>query len=101
MAIFTGGVIGWIGTQIAKKMGAKDEKQLEDVNNQGLLVASGFVAGEALMGIVLAVLVTMNIKIFADPPAWFGAKWTGGLVIAYLAYYLISSSLKALRAKKG
>jgi putative OPT family oligopeptide transporter len=97
MAIFTGGIIQWIGARIAKKMGAKDDKDLENVSNRGLLVASGFVAGEALIGIVLAILVTANIKIIADPPAWFGMKWVGGVVIVALAAYLIVSSLKALK----
>jgi len=99
-AIFTGGVIAWIGTKIAKKMGAKDDKEIEAVNNQGLLVASGFVAGEALMGIILAVFVTFNIKIIADPPSWFGMKWLGGVLIAALAFYLIKGSLKGLKASK-
>jgi len=100
IAIFTGGVIGWLGAKIAKRAGAKDEKELEAVSNRGLLVASGFVAGEALTGIILAILVTMEIKIVATPPAWFGLKWVGGLVILFLAYYLINGSLKALKAQK-
>ncbi|MCK9461773.1 MAG: oligopeptide transporter, OPT family [Proteobacteria bacterium] len=99
-AIFTGGVIAWIGAKIAKKLGAKDEKEIEAVNNQGLLVASGFVAGEALMGIILAVLVTANIKIVSDPPAWFGMKWLGGVLIAALAFYLIKGSMKGLKTSK-
>jgi putative OPT family oligopeptide transporter len=99
-AIFTGGVIAWVGTKIARRMGAKDDKEIEAVNNQGLLIASGFVAGEALMGIILAVLVTLEIKIVADPPAWFGMKWVGGVVILGLAAYLIRGSLKALKASK-
>jgi putative OPT family oligopeptide transporter len=98
MAIFAGGVIQWIGTVIAKKKGATDQKQLDDVSNKGLLVASGFVAGEALVGIILAVLVTLNVKIVDGAPGW---KWLGGIVIVFLAFYMISSSLKALRPRKG
>ncbi len=94
MAIFAGGVIQWIGTLMAKKRGAKDKKQFEDVSNKGLLVASGFVAGQALMGILLAILVSANVTLFADAPAY---KWLGGLVILFLAYYIIQSSLKALK----
>ncbi|MDD5305690.1 MAG: oligopeptide transporter, OPT family [Deltaproteobacteria bacterium] len=99
-AIFTGGVIAWIGTKIAKKMGAKDDKEIEAVNNQGLLVASGFVAGEALMGILLAVFVTLNLKLVADPPGWFGMKWLGAVVIVALAAYLIKGSLKGLKTSR-
>lgn len=101
MAIFAGGVIQWLGIVIAKRKGATDDKKLEEVNNKGLLVASGFVAGEALLGILLAVFVTLEIQILASPPDWFGSKWLGGVVIVLLAYYLISSSLKALKADKS
>ena len=97
MAIFAGGVIQWIGGMVAKKAGADDDAKLESVSNRGLLVASGFVAGEALMGILLAILVTMELKLIDTPPAWFGMKWLGGLVIVFLAFYIIKSSLKGLK----
>lgn len=97
MAIFTGGLIQWAGSKVAARMGAKDAKAQEEVSNRGLLVASGFVAGEALMGIVLAILVTAEIKLITDVPGWFGMKWLGGLVILALAAYVITSSLKALK----
>jgi putative OPT family oligopeptide transporter len=99
MAIFAGGVIQWIGNRIATGRGATDPKELESVSNRGLLVASGFVAGEALIGIVLALLVTFEVKLIASVPGWFGMKWVGGLVIFGLAAYMISTSLQALRKK--
>jgi hypothetical protein len=92
LAIFSGGVIQWIGNGIARRRGA-DDARMEAVSNRGLLVASGFVAGEALMGIVLAILVTANVRLMEDPP---GYKWLGGLVILFLAWYLVAGSLKAL-----
>jgi putative OPT family oligopeptide transporter len=118
MAIFTGGVIAWLGAKIATKKGAKDEKDLEAVNNRGLLVASGFVAGEALVALLLAIPVAAEVKFFcaadavaeqtakgysviATMPDWFGMKWVGGLVIVFLAWYLISGSLKGLKANKS
>jgi len=84
------------------------------VSNRGLLIASGFVAGEALMGICLAILVALKVKLFAaadavagleeqgysvlaTTPDWFGWKWLGAMVIVGLAAYLIMGSLKALR----
>jgi putative OPT family oligopeptide transporter len=100
VAIFAGGVIQWVGSLIARRKGATTDKELEDVSNRGLLVASGFVAGEALMGIVLAILVTADIRLVPEAPAWFGMKWTGGVVILALAAYVIFSSLKALKIKK-
>ncbi|HUT77445.1 MAG TPA: OPT/YSL family transporter, partial [Polyangia bacterium] len=93
LAIFAGGVIQWLGNGLARRKGA-NEAQMETVSNRGLLVASGFVAGEALMGIVLAILVTLNVRLIEDAPAY---KWLGGLVILFLAWYLIAGSLKALK----
>lgn len=100
VAIFCGGIVQWIGALIAKRKGAQTDKELEEVSNRGLLVASGFVAGEALMGIVLAILVTAEIKLVTDPPAWFGMKWTGGALFVALGAYLVWMSLKALKKAK-
>ncbi|MCP4677959.1 MAG: oligopeptide transporter, OPT family [Deltaproteobacteria bacterium] len=117
MAIFTGGVIQWIGNIIVNKQGTISDKQREEVSNRGLLVASGFVAGEALMALILAALVGAKLKLFATSeaipklegdgfnvlataPEWFGLKPLGGLIIIFLAFYIISSSLKALKANK-
>ncbi|MDJ0765231.1 MAG: oligopeptide transporter, OPT family [Myxococcota bacterium] len=101
VAIFVGGLIQWIGAIVARKKGATEEKQLEDVSNRGLLVASGFVAGQAMMGILLAILVTLNIKLAKDAPDWFGMKWLGALVIVFLGYYMIAGSLKAINNKNN
>lgn len=99
VAIFAGGVIQWTANAMVEKKGL-DDKAKESVSNQGLLIASGFVAGEALMGIVLAILVTLEISLVPDPPGWFGMKWVGGVVILLLAWYLVSGSLKALKRAK-
>jgi putative OPT family oligopeptide transporter len=50
-AIFVGGVIRWIADQIRKKR-ALNEAQTARVDNVGILVASGLIAGEALAGLV-------------------------------------------------
>jgi putative OPT family oligopeptide transporter len=50
-AIFVGGVIRWIADQIRKKR-ALNEAQTARVENVGILVASGLIAGEALAGLV-------------------------------------------------
>lgn len=115
VAIFTGGVIQWIGNKIVNRRAVKFEEYKatpeadregllatirDSVNNRGLLVASGFVAGEALVGIILAILVTANVKLVPNPPSWFGWHWVGGVVIVGLAVYLVKSSLGALKNRK-
>ena len=115
-AIFAGGVIKWIATLLANRKTGEDKQKMEAVENRGLLIASGFVAGEALMGIVLAILVAAKLKLFAPAdklgklveegytvlatlPSWFEAKWLGGLVILGLAIYMVRGSLQALSEK--
>jgi putative OPT family oligopeptide transporter len=53
-AIFLGGMIRWM-TDRMRDRGDLNEAQKARVENAGVLTASGFIAGEALMGIVIAV----------------------------------------------
>jgi putative OPT family oligopeptide transporter len=55
-AIFVGGVFRWIFDTVARRRGAGDEERLRG-ENLGTLIASGFIAGEALMAVVLAFVV--------------------------------------------
>src|SRR5262249_16381297 len=50
-AIFVGGVLRWIGDTIRRRRGL-NEAQVARVENVGVLVASGLIAGEALAGLV-------------------------------------------------
>lgn len=62
-AIFMGGLVKGIQTNIANRRG-HNEAQRARSENTGVLLASGFIAGEALMGLVLAVLAIFNIFLF-------------------------------------
>jgi putative OPT family oligopeptide transporter len=53
-AIFLGGMIRWIMDKIRDRRDLNDAQKAR-VENAGVLTASGFIAGEALMGIVIAV----------------------------------------------
>jgi putative OPT family oligopeptide transporter len=55
-AIFVGGLVKWIFELTLKKKGATEEEKAR-AENTGILVSSGFIAGESLMAVVLAVLV--------------------------------------------
>jgi uncharacterized oligopeptide transporter (OPT) family protein len=68
-AIFIGGIFKAIIDRCAKKreLAAEDK---ETVSNQGTLMASGLIAGEAFMGIIFAILAFAHIKlpkVFTDP----------------------------------
>ena len=61
-AIFLGGLMkGYVDKRIACKKIASNEK--ENVESTGTLLASGFIAGEALTGVLLASLVLISEKI--------------------------------------
>jgi len=55
-AIFVGGLIKWLFDLRLKASGATEEESTR-ANNTGILLSSGFIAGESLMAVVLALLV--------------------------------------------
>lgn len=64
-AIMFGGIIRWIVEQKYKK----DEKLFKEKTEKGVLIASGLVAGDALMGLVIAIFAGLKINIA------FAANW--------------------------
>lgn len=97
-AMFVGGAIKWTMDRIMAHRGLKGE----GIEGPGILLASGFVAGEAITGVLLAALV------FADMPSlgefFFGVKqfgildgaggWLSLTVFATMAFCLIWIPLK-------
>jgi putative OPT family oligopeptide transporter len=55
-AIFVGGVIRWLTDTMRDRRGFNDAQKAR-VENAGVLTASGLIAGEALMGIVIAIFL--------------------------------------------
>ena len=97
--IFIGGVIKWIVDSIKekRKLSAADS---ETVENKGVLLASGLIAGEALMGMIIAFTVALNHgnSIFGiDKPLLGG--WGGLIIFAILTYLLISIPLRDVKKK--
>ena len=95
-AIFVGGTIKYIVDKMVEKKGATEEEK-ETANNTGLLLASGLVAGEALVGIILAGFVGAGIDLnkWAGLPSGFEGYWWLGLVVfVILGYVLIKYPYK-------
>jgi len=68
-AIFLGGLVKGI-VEIYNKRRNHNDAQIARVENTGVLLASGFIAGEALMGLVFALFYFLNIpmlEIFKNP----------------------------------
>jgi putative OPT family oligopeptide transporter len=90
-AIFVGGIIKGIVEMIVKKKGYNDAQKVR-LENVGILLASGLIAGEALTGLGFAPLKIFNVpipQIFSDPSPLIGL-----VVIALIALYLIYVPLR-------
>jgi putative OPT family oligopeptide transporter len=86
-AIFVGGLIKLIADRAARKLNAEQKLSFEE---KGTLLASGLIAGEAIVGILLAVLFLAKVPSFATfsfYPAWGG--WLSLIGFASIAYVLI------------
>ncbi|HUA20124.1 MAG TPA: oligopeptide transporter, OPT family [Bryobacteraceae bacterium] len=89
-AIFVGGVLRWIANAQARRSGL-NEAQRARMENVGVLVASGLIAGEALAGLVKALYDFQDKSlpvIFAVPSYWAGLG-----VMAVIALVLIGIPL--------
>jgi putative OPT family oligopeptide transporter len=89
-AIFVGGVIRGIVDKLRDKRGF-NAAQKARVENAGVLAASGLIAGEGLMGLVVAgVVVSRADKTFPTVESFASiAPWLAIAVLAGLAAYLV------------
>ncbi|MFQ5741555.1 MAG: OPT family oligopeptide transporter [Acidobacteriota bacterium] len=107
-AIFVGGLIRWTLDRALAARRAGPSEQTTAVNT-GVLLSSGFIAGEALTAVLLAFLVLgTDLRGMANPlPGWTSSlpaflqqnAWLGLVGFAGLFYLLVMVPLKAM--KKG
>jgi len=85
-AIFVGGMLRWASNSACKRA-QYNEAQRTRVESVGILIASGLIAGEALMGLVTAALVFFDhpLKEFFKE----GSYLIGLLVLGVLGYVMI------------
>jgi putative OPT family oligopeptide transporter len=105
-AIFVGGLIKGAADRLRdRRLADEGERTLFD--NVGILVASGFIAGEALTGVLVAALALRGITSLAD--LFFGVDafsfaegplgaWLSLLVFGAVIWSLLRVPLKAARA---
>jgi len=85
-AIFVGGMIrGYVENRAAAR--GYNDAQKARVENAGVLVASGLIAGEALMGLVVASVVFFRNEFWSY--AWAGSAAVAIVFAVILASYLI------------
>src|SRR5512145_2605089 len=93
-AIFLGGIIkGWVDQITEKRKFTAPQKV--NVENIGVLLASGLIAGEALMGLIIAIFAVGDIflydvfSFFQHPPFWISL-----IVLALIGWILIHFPVK-------
>lgn len=93
-AIFVGGLIRG-AVDIFSEKRKYNEAQRVRVENTGVLLASGLIAGEALMGLLIAIFAVMNIFLY-DYFVFFKTPtfYISFIILAIIAYVLIQIPLK-------
>jgi putative OPT family oligopeptide transporter len=90
-AIFVGGMIRWF-TDTRRRRAGCNEAQSARIENVGILIASGMIAGEALAGLVTA---TFQFEDWKLPEVFKEPSYLGGIVvIALIAWALVKIPMK-------
>jgi putative OPT family oligopeptide transporter len=96
LMVVVGAVAGWIFEQYADR-----RPKPEATKQLGVLLASGMIVGEGLVGVLVASLVAFSgkdfpLSIVSDSFADDGAVWLGGLAFALVIYALYRRVGRAL-----
>jgi putative OPT family oligopeptide transporter len=100
-AIFVGGLLQWVLAQLLARRSDEEQKRAEEA---GTLLASGLIAGEAIVGILLAVLFLTGVSsltqlfVGADQFPWFPTLggWLSLLAFGAIAWVLIRIPLSKI-----
>ena len=99
-AIFLGGVIKGFTDWLVKRRNPS-EAAFASAENIGVLLASGLIAGEALMGLVIAMFAVGNIflydvfSFFSNPPVTISV-----IMLLLIAYVLVRYPLTSVKKEK-
>ena len=95
-AIFVGGVIAWMLSRTLASRGATPAA-VTRATNTGVLLSSGFIAGEALMAVLLAFVVLGGSAMGVTQvlPSIARSALLGALVFILLYYMLVNVPIQA------
>jgi putative OPT family oligopeptide transporter len=91
-SIFVGGVIAWMLDRSFRANNTTKEVS-DKASNAGLLIASGLITGEALMGIMIALLATFEINLQLSDSS-LGGSYLGLALLGLILFYLYRTVLK-------
>ncbi len=84
---------GWLMHWVKSRVAYTQEGEAQQVENRGLLLASGLITGEALTGVVIAIVAVLVPSIF--PGVWSHASSLAIIAMAAIMVYLVRTTLKA------
>jgi len=86
-SIFVGGLLAHL---VAKRSQQANEKTREARTSKGLLIASGLITGEALMGVLIAIIAAFVMPL---PATIAAGAILGSLVLVLIIYYLYKRTM--------
>lgn len=93
-------LVGGIVRVIVDKKFKNNETELKERTEKGILLASGLVAGDAIMGIIVALLAAVKLSdaVAIGPklmPAIAASNWTATVIYLLLAVWIYKYTIKA------
>lgn len=99
--IFVGGLIS-VAVARFHRRNKSDEAAREGAERRGLLVASGLITGEAIMGILVAIPIVILKQYEIEMPLWEGVIPFGSLIgvilLALVTFWLYRTTIKEQRS---
>jgi putative OPT family oligopeptide transporter len=91
--IFAGGLVAWLADRwfLRRDPGC----DLEQTRQAGFLFSAGLIAGEALIGVAIAIpiVATGNADVLAVPAALRFGQWPGAALVALIGWWLYRSAI--------
>jgi putative OPT family oligopeptide transporter len=93
--IFAGGLLAWFAERALTR--SWSDGIPERIRHQGLLFAAGLIAGEALVGVMIAVpiVATGDPEVMAIDPSLAPGKWAAALVLAAIGAWLYRTATRS------
>ena len=85
-------MVGGLIKMITERM-AKSKADLKEKTDRGILLASGYIAGEALMGVIVAIAITAGVVLPENP--------IFGPVVSILAFAVVIGILTIVSNKRA
>ncbi|NLH43527.1 MAG: oligopeptide transporter, OPT family [Planctomycetes bacterium] len=99
--IFVGGLIS-VAVARFHKRNKSDAAAMEGAERRGLLIASGLITGEAIMGILVAIPIVILKQYEIEMPLWEGMIPLGGplgvALLAFVAFWLYRATVSEKRS---